>query len=380
MESLPIPHSSSDIVHCVNAEIIETDSSGYGINSDTFKNYYFPNRQRINSARELIDMWLESQRIKSEQTERVYRQVAYELLRWLEERYNLPDLRLCTLAHLQFFLAYLKDEKPHLYKAKDGEYKSKLDKNGNPKIGLGKNAIAKYVCAIRSLWKFGCKQAIGYFPINIAEELGVSWDDKTAERVLSERKVYKLDDAAKELSQRHWVLFILLYYSGCRVGEIGRVTSKNSKTGKTEVLNPGLYWRQLREQTNDEGDMELVLTITGKRNKTRTIVLDAETSEVLLAIRGGARDDDPVFPSCSHRDKGQPLTDRGIRLMMQEIGDKADIKFSPHYLRHTHATHAKKKGASDFDIMAQLGHTSSTMTSRYVKLSGKQGTSHVLRK
>jgi integrase/recombinase XerD len=66
--------------------------------------------------------------------------------------------------------------------------------------------------------------------------------------------------------------------------------------------------------------------------------------------------------------------------MMQEVGDKADVKFSPHYLRHTHATHAKKKGASDFDIMAQLGHTSSTMTSRYVKLSGKQGTSHVLRK
>lgn len=376
MELLPIPYSEPDIVH---AEVIDTKSEGGGYGADTFKDYYFPNRQKIRSAHQLIDMWLESQRIKSEQTERSYRQVAYELLQWLEERYNLPDLRLCTLGHLQFFLFYLKDSKPHLYKGKDGQYHPKLDKNNNPKIGLGKNAIAKYVCAIRSLWKFGCKQSIGYFPLNIAEELAVNWDDKTAERVLSERKVYKLDDTAKELSQRHWVLFTLLYYSGCRVGEIGRVTTKNPRTGKTEILNPGLYWRQLREETNSDGDTELVLTITGKRNKTRTIVLDAETSGALLAIRGDANDDEPVFPSKSHRDKGQPLSDRGIRLMMQEIANKAEIKFSPHWLRHTHATHAKKKGASDFDIMAQLGHTSSTMTSRYVKLSGKQGTSHVLR-
>jgi integrase/recombinase XerD len=378
MESLPVPYSS---LYYVDAEVIDTPtiSGGYG-NSDTFKDYYFPNRQRIAGAHQLIDMWLESQRIKSEQTQRSYRQVVCELLQWLEVRYNLPDLRLCNLAHLQFFLAYLKDEKPHLYKGKDGQYHSLLDKNGDPKIGLGKNAIAKYVCAMRSLWKFGCKQSIGYFPLNIAEELAVSWDDKTAERVLSERKVYKLDDTAKEFSQRHWVLFTLLYYSGCRVGEIGRVTSKNPKTGKTEILNPGLYWQQLREQTNSEGDTEFVLTIVGKRNKTRTIVLDAETSEVLLALRGDARDDNPVFPSLSHRDKGQALSDRGIRLMMQEVADKAEIKFSPHWLRHTHATHAKKKGASDFDIMAQLGHTSSTMTSRYIKLSGKQGTSHILRK
>ncbi|MEC4815872.1 MAG: site-specific integrase [Scytonema sp. PMC 1069.18] len=90
-------------------------------------------------------------------------------------------------------------------------------------------------------------------------------------------------------------------------------------------------------------------------------------------MRGNASDSDPVFASKSHRDKGQPLSKRGIRLMMQEIANKAEIKFSPHWLRHTHATHAKKKGASDFDIMAQLGHTSSTMTSRYIKLSGKQG-------
>ncbi|WP_238360709.1 hypothetical protein [Iningainema tapete] len=59
--------------------------------------------------------------------------------------------------------------------------------------------------------------------------------------MLSDRKVYKLDDTAKEFSQRHWILFILLYYLGCCIGEIGRITTKNLWTGKTEILNPGLY-------------------------------------------------------------------------------------------------------------------------------------------
>ena len=181
---------------------------------DVFKDYYFPNRQQIKSSAQLIDMWLYSSRIKSSETRRSYRAIASDLVGWLENKYNMPDLRLCNLAHLQSYIAYIKDEKPVKH---------------TDRKGLSKNTIAVYVCAIRSLWKFGCKQSIGYFYLNIASELTVEWCDNTAQRVLSQRRIDFLEVAAKEVSQRHWALFNLLFYSGCRIGEVGR--TKTNPTG-----------------------------------------------------------------------------------------------------------------------------------------------------
>jgi integrase len=56
------------------------------------------------------------------------------------------------------------------------------------------------------------------------------------------------------------------------------------------------------------------------------------------------------------------------------------IKFSAHFLRHTHATLAKKNGASDFDLQADLGHASPATTAKYIHHVGRVGTSHALRK
>ena len=322
---------------------------------EVFKDYYFPNRQKIKSSNQLIDMWLYSSRIKSDETRRGYRAMVLDLVGWLESEYNMPDLRLCNLAHLQSYITYLRDEKPIRH---------------TDRFGLSKNAIAVYVCAIRSLWKFGCKQSIGYFYLNIASELTVEWCDNTAQRVLSQRRIDKLEVAASEVSQRHWALFNLLFYSGCRIGEVGRTNT-----------NPtGLLWRHFQEDTDEEGDPILILTITGKGNKVRSLHLDAETSEILMDMRGTASDDDPVFPSLSLKSKGKALSDRGIRWMMEQVSDKAGIKFSPHWLRHSHATVARRNGATTLDIREQLGHTTDTMTSRYAKMTDKKGTSQFVRK
>jgi integrase len=66
--------------------------------------------------------------------------------------------------------------------------------------------------------------------------------------------------------------------------------------------------------------------------------------------------------------------------MMAEISAFAGIKFSAHFLRHTHATLAKKNGASDFDLQADLGHASPATTAKYIHHVGRVGTSHALRK
>jgi integrase/recombinase XerD len=324
--------------------------------------YYFPNRQRISTLEQLIELWVRSNTIKSEQTQRVYRQIGYEVADFMLSRFDIADLRYCTLFHLHTYVAWLQESKP--VRGKKDTY------------GLSKNAVAKYVAAIKSLWEWGTKASIGYFAIDLGKDLSIRWDDKLAERILSEKQVAALEKAAALLdaesknNKMHWLLFTLIFYSGVRAGEIGRQTIDNG----SKVIAPGLFWRQFREDGK-----YLLLTVTGKRNKTRTITLDIETSKAILDYRGEAKDSDPVFPSPSRRDKGKPLSDRGLRKMMAEISSYAGIKFSAHYLRHTHATVAKKYGASDFDLQSSLGHASPATTAKYIHHVGHVGTAHALR-
>lgn len=355
MENLPVLSVESLAVEVVTLPLDEARVA--------LVDYYFPNRQRINSTEQLIELWVHSVTIKSDQTRRAYRQIGYELADYMQSRFGISDLRMVTLFHLHANLAWLKDEKP--VRGQKNTY------------GISKNTAAKYTAAIKSLWEWGTRASIGYFAIDLGKDLSIQWDDKLAERILSEREIAKLEKAAIEVdlqhntNKMHWLLLTLVFYSGVRAGEIARQTSDYGK----RIVTPGLFWRQFREDRDC-----LLLTVTGKRNKTRTISLDPETSAVLLDYRGDAGNDQPVFPSPSRRDRGKPLSDRGLRLMMAEISASAGIKFSAHFLRHTHATLAKKNGASDFDLQADLGHASPATTAKYIHHVGRVGTSHALRK
>ncbi|KAF3888122.1 MULTISPECIES: tyrosine-type recombinase/integrase [Nostocales] len=319
--------------------------------------YYFPGRARVQTTEQLVELWINSANIKSAQTKRVYCQIALDLCSWMRDRYSISDLRFCTLAHLQSYVVWLKEEKP---------VRGQKDRKG-----LSQNASAKYVAAIRSLWSFGTKESIGYFPCNAAAELAMEWEETLSQRILSEQQIWELEEAAGILSDRHLLLFQLIYYSGCQVGEIGET---EATAGKKAESKPGLRWKQIRE----DGDC-IIVTVTGKGSKTRSMRLDPETSAALLAVKGDASPDDPVFPSCSNRRKGRALTDRGIRALMAEVCEKAGIKFSPNWLRHAHATHALKRGAPTICVQKQLGHSSLAVTGKYVHVNPERGTGEYLR-
>lgn len=97
---------------------------------------------------------------------------------------------------------------------------------------MSQNATAKYVAAIRSLWSFGTKESIGYFPCNPASELAMEWEETLSQRILSEEQIWTLEEAASEISDRHLLLFQLIYYSGCRVGRLGK---RKQRRGKNRV-------------------------------------------------------------------------------------------------------------------------------------------------
>ena len=70
---------------------------------------------------------------------------------------------------------------------------------------------------------------------------------------------------------------------------------------------------------------------------------------------------------------GTPLTDRGVRLIISKIVEKASIKqnVSPHVLRHTFATHLLKEGADLKTVQELLGHATLSATEVYTHVTNE---------
>ena len=61
-----------------------------------------------------------------------------------------------------------------------------------------------------------------------------------------------------------------------------------------------------------------------------------------------------------------PLTRQAVAARMARWGKAADVHFYLHRCRHTHATHAIRRGVDVFTLSATLGHSSTGTTSHYV--------------
>jgi len=68
---------------------------------------------------------------------------------------------------------------------------------------------------------------------------------------------------------------------------------------------------------------------------------------------------------------GQRMSTRGIHSIMRRVGEAAGIKanVNPHKLRHSFALAYIENGGDPFSLQHILGHTTQTMTSRYVSFS-----------
>lgn len=143
-------------------------------------------------------------------------------------------------------------------------------------------------------------------------------------------------------------------------------------TGLRAVELVSLTWNQLA--TNITGDWYF-LDVLGKGSKVRDVYCPKNLTQDLMGYRAAEfgvppfspaplLEEFPIFPRGTAVKK--PLSTRTIGLIIEEISkDALGQKISPHWLRHSFATHARLKGARVEDLSAQLGHSNASVTAVY---------------
>src|ERR1051325_4737763 len=210
----------------------------------------------------------------------------------------------------------------------------------------------RVLSAVKSLLGFG--HQLGYLPFDVGRALRLpAVRNRLAERILPEADVHRI--LSLEPDERNRALLLVLYASGGRV---------------SEVCN--LCWRDV--EANGDGAQ---VTVFGKGGKTRAIQIPASIASLLSALRGAADDGEAVFRS---RRGGQALQPVGVlrvvRLAAQRAG--VELRVSPHWLRHAHASHALDRGAPIHLVQATLGHASITTTGRYLHARPKDSSGRFL--
>jgi len=247
-------------------------------------------------------------------------------------------IRDCRLAHLQAFAEEL----------------------AHPDLALSDATRVRVLAAVRSLFAFAHK--MGYLQSNPGAGLRVpKVRHRLAERILTEGEVARMIDL--EPSTRNRAILTLFHGSGIRLSHL-----------------VGLSWRDLQPR-GEAGQ----ISVYGKGAKTRQVILSPSTWAHLAALRpSDATSNTPVFAS-RERDPatGLPrrLSARQVDHVVRAAARRAGIDdraVSPHWLRHSHASHALDRGAPAHLVQATLGHESLATTGRYAHARPAESSSRFL--
>ena len=154
---------------------------------------------------------------------------------------------------------------------------------------------------------------------------------------------------------RDKMLLKLFYYTGLRVSEISSLKWSNL---------------QQREQIGQ-------ITVQTKGSKTNVILLPAHLWGELCIYRNGASEESPIFKSR----KGNALCVGQIQRIVRRIALKAKItgRVSPHWLRHSHASHALENGCPIHLVQKQLNHSNISTTGKYLHARPTESSSKYLK-
>lgn len=262
--------------------------------------------QQATSDEQLVGLWLHG---RSLHTQRAYQRDIADFLHSVH-----TPVRNITLGQLQNYADELR--------SKD----------------LSPASIKRKLAAVKSLFDFAHK--LGYLMFDVGKPLKIpACKDKLAERILSEEEVQTVIMSAK--NKRNRLIIKMLYYTGIRVSELA-----------------SLKWSDL--QSRHEGGQ---LTVLGKGGKTNTVLIPAHLWNELFTLGTSMSEDNPVFMSRN----GKHIHPGHIRKIVKRIALKAIGKgATPHFYRHSMASHGIQNGCPLHLIQRQLNHSSIATTGKYL--------------
>lgn len=222
------------------------------------------------------------------------------------------------------------------------------------KLKYKNSSISRHLSSLRTFYGFLVNE--GVIESNIFKSISSPKKKKQLPNFLQYDEVEKMlsvCDLKEPLHIRNRLIIETLYDTGIRVSELVNIklNDLNIATKEIRVLGKGS-----KERIVYFGDYEIDI-LNLYLNQARPKLLKNKSSDYLLLNHLGDR-----------------LTDRGVRLIIDDVIKKASLKHkvSPHTLRHTFATHLLNEGADLKSVQELLGHSSLSTTQIYTHVSNER--------
>lgn len=272
----------------------------------------------------IIGSWLFQKSVK---TQRYYRRIIKDFFNF----YPQLVLKTTAITHLSLFIKTFGDHK---------------DSTRNT-----------YKNALSSLFSFAYK--VGYTEQNPALMLEtIKTADRLYSKVLSREQVEQM--ILKESRIRNKLMLKMFYFTGIRVDELCKLTTKSLQKSS---------------------DQTYFLLVEGKGKKIRSILLPnhlvKDIFNYVLDLKS-----DYLFSSEFLKPGylAKPLNPSQVFRIVRKAAKVAKVSVlpSPHWLRHTCATHSIEAGAPIHVVQKTLGHESIATTGKYLDIRPKESAGNYL--
>ena len=216
--------------------------------------------------------------------------------------------------------------------------------------GYHKSTISTKLTSVKSLFSFGYK--LGYLSQNVASLVKYKAGEvKLSDKLINHEYIKLMVDNA--YSNRDKLIIKMLYSLGLRI---------------SELIN--IKWGDFFY----DGDF-INLTVTGKGNKSRTLLITNSLYNQLLKLKEEGID--YVFHAYS---RNTPLTRQAVNILLSKLEKELGLetKITPHKFRHSHATMSIKNGCDLSLLQQSLGHSSIRTTEKYLNYRKNEGSTQYI--
>ncbi|EIJ81509.1 site-specific tyrosine recombinase XerC [Bacillus methanolicus PB1] len=219
---------------------------------------------------------------------------------------------------------------------------------------LSRKSVARKISSLRSFYKFLLREKI--VKENPFSLVSTPKQEKRLPDFFYEEELAELFKACEDntpLGQRNRALLEVLYATGIRVSECSHIKLSDLDMYLATVLVHGKGHKERYVPFGSFAHVALEVYINDGRKQ---LLNGKETHDYLFVnFRGG------------------PLSDRGIRVILNSLIEKSSLngKIHPHKLRHTFATHLLSNGADMRTVQELLGHAYLSSTQVYTHVTNE---------